>query len=182
MEIRCVCPPKADGTPRHDHDTVTLREKMDFRSSIAIRNALAVESLGGELPLADILAILAERFILYGIESWSIRDAKNQPVPVSRQAITDLILSDVELATDIADVADDLYRDAVLLPLVQRGQRSSPSTPTTGSTSPTTTRSTKRRTRSSRSSITTIPTGATETTSSSLDGDSNLSPKSVSAA
>ena len=182
MEIRCVCPPKADGTPRHDHDTVTLREKMDFRSSIAIRNALAVESLGGELPLADILAILAERFVLYGIESWSLRDAKNQPVPVSRQAITDLILSDIELATDIADAADDLYRDAVLLPLVQRGQRSSPSTPTTEPTSPTTSGSGRRQRQSSRSSISTIPTAATETTSNALVGGSSSSPKSVTAA
>ena len=184
MEIRCVCPPKADGSPRHDHDEITLKEKLDFRSSIALRNALALASNenDGELDFADILAILTERFIRYGIESWTVVDAKNQPMPVSQKAITDLILTDIDLATLIGDEADERYRAAALLPLIERGQTSSRSTQTTASTSPTTPSSTKPRTRSSRSSITSIPTAATETTSSSLDGDSSLSPKSVSAA
>lgn len=153
---------------------------MDFRSSIAIRNALALEAgEDGNVDMADVLAILTERFVLYGIQAWSIVDAKNKPVDVSRQTITDLILSDIELATDIGDVADERYREAVMLPLIQRGQTSSPTTPTNGSTSAATTRSTKRRTRSSRSSITAIPTAVTGTTSDSPDGDSSSSQKSA---
>jgi hypothetical protein len=180
MDINCICPPKADGTPRHDHDTITLREKMDFRSSIAIRNALALESGDdGAIDMADILAILTERFILYGVQSWTVVDAKNQPVPVSREAITRLILSDIELATDIGDAADARYRDAVMLPLLQRGQTSSPSTPTNGSTSRRTGRSTTPRKRSSPSSITAIPTAGTGTTSSAPDGDSSSLPRSA---
>jgi len=155
---------------------------MDFRSSIAIRNALAVASLEGELDIADILAILSERFIRYGIESWTLVDDKNKPVPVSQQAIADLILTDIELATDIADQADERYRDAVLLPLLQRGSMSSQPSQTNGSTSPMTPSSTKRRTRSSRSSITTIPTVGTVTTSDLQGGDFSSSPKSASAA
>lgn len=180
MDVKCVCPPKADGSARHDHDTIELRERMDFRSSIAIRNALALESGDdGAIDMADILAILTERFIVYGIQSWTVVDAKNQPVPVSRQAITDLILSDIELATDIGDAADARYRDAVMLPLLQRGQTSSPSTPTNGSTSATKRSSTRRRTRSSPSSITAIPTAVTGTTSNAPDGDFSSSPKSA---
>ncbi len=183
MDTRCICPPKADGTPRHDHDTITLKDRMDFRSSIAIRNSLALEAdEDGNLDVADLLAILSERFIRYGIESWSLVDDKGKPVPVSTANIERLILTDIELATDVADVADDLYREAVMLPLVQRGQRSSPSSPTTGSTSAATTRSTKPRTRSKPSSITSIRTAGTVTTSHSLDGGSSLSPSSESAA
>jgi hypothetical protein len=152
---------------------------MDFRSSIAIRNALALESGGDDIDMADVLAILTERFVLYGIESWTVVDEKNQPVPVSRQTITDLILSDIELATDIGDAADERYREAVMLPLIQRGQTSSPSTPTKRSTSAATTRSTKPPTRSSRSSITAIPTAGIERTSDSPDGDYSSSPKSA---
>ena len=183
MDIKCVCPPKPSGEARHAKDTVTLKDRMDFRASIAIRNALALEAGdGGEIDMADILAILTERFIRYGIASWSLVDAKNQPVPVSQDAISRLILSDIDLATDIGDEADERYREAVMLPLLLRGQRSSQPSPTTGSTSPATTPSTKRRTRSSRSSITSLPTADTTTTSSSLGGDSSLSPSSESAA
>ena len=183
MDIRCVCPPKANGEPRHDHDTVTLKERMDFRSSIAIRNALALEAAdGGELDMADILAILTERFVRYGIEAWSIVDDKGKPVPVSQESIGRLILTDIELATDIGDEADERYREAVMLPLIQRGQRFSPSSPTTAPTSAPTTRSNGPRKRSSRSSITSIPTDVTVTTSDLHDGDFSSSPKNESAA
>ena len=183
MDIKCICPPKPSGEQRHDHDTVTLKERMDFRSSIAIRNALALEAgEGGEIDMADILAILTERFVRYGIASWSLVDAKNQPIPVSQDAISRLILSDIELATDIADVVDDLYREAVMLPLLARGSRSSQPSQTSDSTSPRTTPSTRRRTPSKRSSTTASPTAGTETTSLSLVGDSSLSPNSESAA
>jgi len=183
MDIRCICPPKADGTPRHDHDTITLKDRMDFRSSIAIRNALALEAgEGGDIDMADILAVVTERCIRYGITAWTLVDGHGKPIPVSQQAITDLILSDIELATTVADVADEMYREAVLLPLLKEGSTSSPGTPTTASTSPKTPSSTRRRTRSSRSSTTSIPTDGIETTSLSLVGESSLSPNSESAA
>lgn len=183
MDIRCICPPKAGGQPRHDHDTVTLREKMDFRSSIAIRNALALEANDeGNVDMADLLAILTERFILYGIERWTIVDAKGQAVPVSHDAIRRLILEDIDIATDIGDAADERYREAVMLPLARRGQTSSPGSPTNGSTSPRTSSSTRPRKPSRRSSITTITTAATEVTSSSLDGVSSSSQSSESVA
>ncbi len=183
MDIKCVCPPKPSGEARHTKDTVTLKDRMDFRASIAIRNALALEAGdGGEIDMADILAILTERFIRYGIASWSLVDAKNQPVPVSQDAISRLILSDIDLATDIGDEADERYREAVMLPLLLRGQRSSQPSPTNGSTSPGITPSTKRRTRSKPSSITSIRTADTVTTSPSLDGGYNSSRNSESAA
>lgn len=183
MDIRCICPPKADGTPRHDHDTITLRERMDFRSSIAIRNALALDTAeGGELDMADVLAMLTERFIRYGIESWTIVDDKGKAIPVSQASIASLIISDIDLATDIGDVADDLYREAVLLPLVGRGSKSSPVTPTSGSTPAKTPRSTRRRKPSSPSSTSTTRTGGIATISVLHDGDSSSSPSSESAA
>jgi hypothetical protein len=193
VEIRCVCPAKTDGSPRHDHDEITLKERLDFRSSVAIRNALALASAENdwELDFADILAILTERFIRYGIEAWTIVDAKNQPVPVSQKAITEYILSDIDLGTQVGDEVDERYRTAALTPLMQGGQTSLRGSSTSGSTSAarskrttakSSTRSSTRPTPSSPSSISTIPTAATETTSNALDGGSSLSPKSITAA
>ena len=183
ITVPCKCPPKPNGDVRHASDTITLKERMDFRSSVAIRNALGLEANDdGMVDMADALAILTERFIYYGIASWSFVDAKNQPVPVSREAITRLVLEDIDLAMSVADVADDLYRMAVMGPLGRSASKSSLPSPTTDSTSAATTPSTKPRRPSKRSSTTTSPTGVIVSISPSPDGVSNSLPSSESAA
>ena len=85
-KIDCVCPPRADGEPRHPNgDTVTLKEKLDFRSAVQARNAIIVLKQDDEqADVADILASLTEVYVLVGVESWTLLDARNKPVEVNR--------------------------------------------------------------------------------------------------
>lgn len=183
VQIPCLCLIEE----RHDHDTVTLRDRLDFVTGTAIRKGLMfVESdddEGGRA--AETLARLTEGYLLFGIESWSllqeVRD-KLVPLPVTHTNIRERLLSNVTAADTVADVAEELYREAILLPLLARASKSSPPTPTKRSTSrPTALPSTPPKP-SKRSSTTTTPMAVTETTSSSLGGVSSSSLSSESAA
>jgi hypothetical protein len=182
VEIDCICPPRADGEPRHAQDTVTLRETLDFRSVTAIRHGISLIERDEETYVSEVLAVLTEGYVLHGIESWSLVDAKGKPLPLSRQAIRETILSRVDVASVVGDAADEMYGPTVLLPLLQRASRSSSGMPMEPSTSHPTGSSKRRRTRSKPSSTTSSPTDATVTTSPSLAGVSNSSQTSESAA
>lgn len=176
MDVRvdCLCPPNAAGEVRHpDGDTVTLRDKLDLRASLGIRN-VAILAREGDPDAAngEILAVLTEGYILAGVVAWSIVDAHGKPTEPTRAAIRETILARPDVGIVVADAADTLYMDTVL-PLVVRASISSPATPTDGSTSPTNGSPPAPRKRSKRSSTTTSPTAAIETTSPSPAGASN---------
>lgn len=180
--IPCICPPKATGEPRHETDEITFRERLDFRSAMACRQSIVV--LRAEDPgtaTGEYLAALTEGYMLYGIEAWTLVDAKGKPVEVTKAAIRELLLTQ-DVAMSLADEADERYGPQVLLPLLQAAARSSQPTPTDDSTSPPTDSSSKSPKRSSRSSITSIPTGATATTTKPPAGGSSTSPSEASAA
>ena len=178
VSIPCICPAQSD----HD-DTVTLRDTLDFGSATRIRKSLAfVESDDRDARAAEVLATLTEAYLLFGIERWTVLDERGKPVPLSHSAIRSHLLSRLDVASIVADEADDLYREVILLPLVRGASRSSAPTQTTGSTSQPTGSSSTRRKHSRRSSTSTTPTVVTEVTSASLDGVSSSSPSSESAA
>jgi hypothetical protein len=191
VPIRCVCPPKADGSPRHEGDTVTLRDTLGFVATQTARNA--VELAKGEARAAGedhvdaalTLALLTEQYLLLGIESWTLVDAKGKPLPVHRTTIRELIEGDDndDVASLISDEADGLYSKKVMLPLLAKASTSSPPTPT-DSTSPTRGSGPAKASarRSKPSSISTIPMVDTVTTSKSRDGDSSSSRNSASVA
>lgn len=167
IDIPCVC-------GRHDGDVVTLRDTLDFRAAVTIRNAaLLAKSEDPDLGTADILAILSERYLLAGIEDWTLADDRGRPVPVTPSTIRERILSRPDVAVVLADAADELYGEKVVLPLLVRAATSSQPGPTSASTSATTDGSSESPTPSSPSSTTNIPTDATETTSPSLVGASS---------
>lgn len=166
VEIPCVCPPKADGQARHIADTIELREKLDFRSALTARNAIALAKEEDEdVSSAEILAVLTETYLILGITSWTLVDEKGKKVEPSRTAIRAFIEAHPDEAMEIGDAADALYSAAVILPLVARAQKSSQPTPTTDSTSATTDSSPKPRKPSKPSSTTTTRMDATGTTS-----------------
>lgn len=180
--IDCPCPPKA-GEPRHDQDTVTLREHLDFRSGVTMRKAIAL--LYAEDPGAtgaDVLAVLTEHYLLEGIEAWTLVDDKGERIEPSKPAIRTFLADHPDLAMTVGDQADDLYAEQVLLPLVKRAQMSSPDSPTDGSTSARNGSSEKAPKLSKRSSTTTTPTDATASLTSLPAGDSSSSQSSASAA
>lgn len=195
VTIRCICPPKADGSPRHDEDTVTLRDTLGFTDVHTLRWAVAVQKeTNPKASLAESLAMLTEHYLIVGVSDWTVVDVRGRPVEVTREAVRDILLSDdnVDAALAVGDVADNLYT-GLFVPLLQSAQKSSPSTPTTESTSARKSRASSRREpssdthrtprkRSSPSSITSIPTDVTVTTTSLHGGDFSTSPKSESAA
>jgi hypothetical protein len=184
VQINCPCPAKPDGGARHpDGDVVTLKETLDFRSVTAIRTNISLLEDGSNL--GDIMATLTEGYLTYGIASWTLADEHGKPLPLSRLNIADRLLSDIAIASVVGDVADDVFGEKVLLPLLNRAGTSSQPSPTapTSAPSPASTASSDRPPRQSkRSSISTIPTDDTATTSTSRDGDSSSSQNSASAA
>jgi len=169
---------------RHpDGDFVTFRETMPFWRVEAMR--VDIGDLGEGFTTSDVLGLLSELYLVHGIESWTLQDAKGEPLPVNRATVTATILPRYDVAADLAEVADALYTAKVVLPLVARGSTSLPRSPMDDSTSRPSTDSIPSSVngkRSKPSSISTTPTGDTVTTSESPDGGSNLSPSKASAA
>jgi len=132
VEIACVCP----GTP-HERDTVNLREVMDFVHGKALRYRVQLLEEDERADSALVLATLTEGYLLYGIESWTLVDDAGKPLPVDAATIRSALLSRPEEADVVSDRADELYAEAVMLPLLRRAQTSSPPTPTDESTSAT---------------------------------------------
>jgi hypothetical protein len=174
--IDCICPPTKAGDTRHpDGDTVTLRERLDFRAALTARNAIALAQGEGD-STAEILAALTEAYLILGVESWTLVDERGKDIEVSKAAIREVLLAHPDEAMVVADEADDLYRDAVIAPLAAKAAKSSPPTQTTSSTSARNGSPTKRPKPSRPSSTTTTRTVATVTTLPSRDGDSSSSP------
>lgn len=157
VTINCICPTKADGAPRHNQDRVTLPDTLDFRTALTVRQTVAMEMATRSSSLAAVIGLLIEAYLLYCIESWTLVDEKGKPVPVSRQAVQERLLTHFDEAEKVGDAADDLYTEKVVLPLVNGASKSSPVTPTPGSTSPTNGHGTKRPRPSKRSSTSTTP-------------------------
>lgn len=181
VRITCLCPLKDEAVRHPDGDTVTLRDKLDFHTVMTIRksrNTIVTED--DEIRLAQRLARFTEFYMLLGIVSWTLVDGKGKPIDVSHQAIRDYLFTSDQVEV-VSEAAEELYNPVVLLPLMDRASTSSPGTPTPDSISPTSTPPSPLKP-SRRSSTITTPTGGTETTSSSLDGVSNISPRSESAA
>lgn len=170
VTVPCLCPERAGARPHPDGDTITFREHLDFRTALSLRNEFQLAT--GGTPIAEVLAIVAESYLLYCIDSWTVIDARGKPVAPSRDAIREYLLPNIEAAITASDFADGLYSQALILPLLLKAATSSQPTPTGASTSP---RSGPSETpsHSSPSLTTTIPTGDTATTSPSLAGVSS---------
>jgi hypothetical protein len=182
VTIPCPCPSKATGEPRHDADTVTLRDRLDFHAATTIRKAIGLRFLEDpETSTAEVLATLTEHYILFGVEAWTLVDDRGKAVEVSKPAIRERLLSGEASVTDLADAADGLYASQVMLPLLVAAQNSSQRTPMDGSTSARKSGPRKPRRPSRRSSTTTSRTAGTGTITSLPVGGSSSSPNARSA-
>lgn len=177
VKVACLCPEKLDHT-----DTVSLREALDFHGAMAAKHAVrALRASDPESSDGEFLATLTEHYVVHGIEAWTLKE-KGVPIPVTKAAIRQYVLGRPVVAFEIADVADDLYSEAVLFPLLGLASNSSPPTPIMESTSATTGSEPTPLTPSKRSSTSTTPTVATDPTSPSPAGVSSSSQSSTSAA
>ena len=181
VSIPCVCPPKAGGEPRHASDTVTFRDRLDFRGGMVIRKAITMLKVEDpESGAAEVLAAMSEHYMLEGIESWSLTDAKGKPVECDKSAIRRFMDEHQDIVFDsLVDEADNLYSEQVLLPLVRRADASSQPSPTEPSTSAPTGSAAKPRRRSPRSSTSTTPTDGITSITPLPAGDSSTSRRSA---
>ena len=181
VTIPCPCPPKASGEPRHDQDTVTFRDRLDFRAGMVIRKALDIVRTEDEgAGAAEVLAAMSEHYMLEGISAWTLTDDKGKRVEVDKPAIRRFINDHDELVFEhLVDVVDDLYKEQVLFPLVRKAQASSQPSPTEPSTSaPSGSEETPRKP-SRRSSTSTTRTAATTPITTLHAGDSSTSRRSA---
>jgi hypothetical protein len=177
VNVECLCPPTPAGETRHpDGDTIELRERLDFRSLLAARNAMGMLYIeDDDVTEAEIYATLTESYMLLGVCGWTVVDAKGKAVPVNKPAIREYLFTNDQASLVVSDAADALYRERIIVPLVQAALKLSPVTRTNGSTSATNGTSPKNPKRSKRSSTSTTRTAGTAKTSPSLDGDSRSS-------
>lgn len=162
VPIACGCPPAGDGQPRHPSDTVTLREPLDFRTRLILRQTIRwVKTEHEDATEGEMLAALTEAYLIYCIDGWTLVDAKGKPLAPSRDNIRSVLMARDDLAMPVADAADGLYGEVVLLPLLLAASNSSPGKPTAAPTSPTTNGTTHRPKRSRPSSTSTIQMVAT---------------------
>jgi hypothetical protein len=161
----CQCP----GAPHVYGDVVYLRPKLDLRGGFRVKRRLidlnrAAYGEDSKQDMADLEIGLAEAYLTEGIYAWNLVDADGVDLPVTPENLAEHLFNDYGRSEIAADKADDLYRPAVIDPLVNRALDSLPDTPTKKSTSPTNGVGQKRPRRSKRSStITSLmdDTGAT---------------------
>jgi hypothetical protein len=168
VQIACICPLK-DGEARHEHDTVTLPDTLDFRRTLTVRQSIAW-GMNGPVEQAALIALLIESYVLHCIDSWTCEDDKGKPLPLSSQNVRDYLLPQYDQAEAVGEAADSLYTEKVILPLLNRASSSLPPTPTPEPTSPTNGGGTTPRKPSKRSSTSTIPMVATGPMQSSPGG------------
>lgn len=137
VTIECPCPDKP-----HESDTVSLRAKMHLAGGSALQSLftdhLRAATASDQMPDWNaITGWMTEGYLLNGIVAWTLVDAEGKPLEVTQQTIRSVLLDDFELAQPVAQVADSLYYEAVLAPLVRRLSESLQSSQTSGSTSPT---------------------------------------------
>jgi hypothetical protein len=174
VNVSCLCPRKGAEVRHPAGDTINLKERLDFRTALTMRKSVVLlKTINEEASTEEILAVLTESYLLYGVESWSLVDAKDQPIPVNATTVGQYLLADLEAADAVADEAEDRYSAVVLLPLLKGALTSSPPTPTSDSTSATNGSSPEPPKPSKRSSTITSLTDSTETTSVELAGVSS---------
>ena len=176
VSIECRCPGE------HGQDVITFYDRLDFDRANNVGNALAfIDNNDPETRPAEVLTVLSKNYLYYGIEHWTLVGPDRKPLEINPASVRSELLEHPDVSL-LVEAANEQYGAQVLLPLVKRAARSSQDGQTDGSTSPTPSSRQPTRKQSSRSSISTIQTVATEATSSSLDGVSNSSQRSESAA
>lgn len=152
-----------------DGETFQFLPRLPFRAVAAMRYNIgaARQEAGEDLSSGEVMAVLSEGYLLFGLAKWSLKP------PLNRQTIRSEILDNPMRGPVLSDKADAIYSEQVLLPLVNLAGRSSPSTQTNGSTSPMSDSSEKRQKRSKRSLTSTSLTASTEAITAAPAGDSS---------
>jgi hypothetical protein len=117
LTVECLCP----GAAHPDGDTITLRERLDFQGATGVRQVLFLVAQDDPSATdAQYAAALAEHYLLYGIESWTLVDADRKPIPVTKRAIREYVLSRPVEVRELSDEAQSRFYPQVLATHVDR--------------------------------------------------------------
>lgn len=181
VTIPCACL-LPEGGPRHTEDELTYADELSYRDAIAAQKDMAL-SYGdedeGETTSGDALAVLAEQYVLRGLQAWTLIDVSGAPIEPTRAAIRGYILSNWQVALVVSEAVEPLYNPQVLLPLVRRAEMSSQRGPTGDSTSARTGSPKRPRKPSRPSSTSSSPTDGIATPTPWPAGDSRSSPSAT---
>jgi hypothetical protein len=167
IRSRCICP---GGNVHPDGGEVfVLPARLGFRQLTQVTKSM--QWLKTERPgarVSEVLAELSEAYVRYCLASWTLTSRpspkypKGEPIELTPDAVDVFLLGPdtADVAQEIAEVADNLYAEAVLGPLVRRGSELSEAGQTAGSISPNPTNGASRKP-STRSSTGHIPTAVT---------------------
>jgi hypothetical protein len=152
-----------------DGETFQFLARLPFRAVATIRYNVgtARQEAGEDLSPGEVMAVLSEGYLLFGLAKWSLK------TPINRPAIREQVLDNPERGPVLSDRADAIYSEQVLLPLVKLAGRLSPSTQTNGSISPTMDSLPSPRKRSKRSLTSTSLTDSTEAITAAPVGGSS---------
>lgn len=120
----CPCP----GQP-HTSETVYLEPHLTATMGVAAMATIRQS----RAHRADMLGALSGVFLRTGIRRWTFTDAEGQPIPITPDAIEELLPwshGGMELVTE----ADNLYSEDLFLPLAVTTRASSPPIATANST------------------------------------------------
>lgn len=131
----CLCP----GTPHPAGDFAYLNPRLSFQGG-EVGTAAVVSGIDD--PDAAQRALI-EVYLRHEVRGWNLTDDAGEPVPYD----ADLLLSDWEAARAVGEVADSLYSDGLMRPLLAAVSESLRAGPTVTSTSARTRSATKRRKR-----------------------------------
>ena len=160
VPVRVPCP-----SGQHpDGDSVSLRPKIGLPGGYEARRKIG--ELRDGATHEEVIGLLLDVYVRHGVAAWTFHDDKGEPIEVTRDAIRERILDNLDTALIVADKADELYSESVVVPLVAAASKSSQATPPATSTSPTTDSLASLPKRSKRSSTSTTQTDAITATSS----------------
>ena len=176
VTIQCICPPKADGEPRHEQDTITLRDPLHFRDAMALQKDMAMAGSDDDATVGDSLAALTEGYMLAASAAWTLVDAKGKPIEADTDRHPRLAaVATSTVAMDVSAAAEELYNPSGAAPFSGEGLDVVRTWPTEPSTSAPTGSPRKPRKPSRPSSTSTTPTDGIATITPSPAGDSRSS-------
>lgn len=123
----CRCP----RTP-HPADAVWLAGEVTNALGFA-----ATQALKGATSTADYMGVLGSLYLHLGIVRWTFVTAEGKPEPITPENIERLLPWN-DGGADVAEAADELYGEAIFLPLARRLSKALEPGPTATSTSATT--------------------------------------------
>jgi hypothetical protein len=159
VPVRVPCP-----SGQHpDGDSVSLKPRLGFAGGFEARRS--IDELRDGATHAEVIGLMLEVYVRHGVAEWTLHDAEGEPIEVTRKAIQERPLDDLDTGLIVGDVADGLYSPVVVAPLVAAASKSSQAMPAELPTSAMTASSPSPRKRPKRSSTSTTLTDDTGPTS-----------------